>query len=203
MIDTVAPFDGMADEAGEAIESEAVLIQQPSRAPAMVGPTFRQVNLHHRFRGLLSLLKQVPRREAGRGGRGRAMCGRATVTGEVGQEPSDAWLVPATRRVQGPRRRRTSRRRTISKPSLALAGRHEDSTAAQCFFGQKPDDLFDWLLARLDVPAQPRASSTQVLTTQGRRVSLCPTIRRWPTRAIDTTPSGEDLERAVERIEAG
>lgn len=29
--------------------------------------------------------------------------------------------------------------------------------AAERFFGQTPYDLFDWLLLRLDVPAQPRA----------------------------------------------
>jgi hypothetical protein len=37
------------------------------------------------------------------------------------------------------------------------ARRPDGTTAAERFFGQTPDDLFDWLLARLDVPAQPRA----------------------------------------------
>lgn len=35
--------------------------------------------------------------------------------------------------------------------------RSDGTTAAERFFGRPPDDLFPWLLARLEVPAQPRA----------------------------------------------
>jgi hypothetical protein len=38
-----------------------------------------------------------------------------------------------------------------------FARRPDGTTAAERFFGQTPEDLLDWLLARLDVPAQPRA----------------------------------------------
>ncbi|MFI0607578.1 MAG: DUF6399 domain-containing protein [Anaerolineae bacterium] len=37
------------------------------------------------------------------------------------------------------------------------ARRADGTTAAERFFGQKPDDLFAWLLARTDPPALPRA----------------------------------------------
>ena len=55
---------------------------------------------------------------------------------------------------------RLSKRRlkALTVMSNYCARRQDGSTAAQRFFGQKPEDLFDWLLARLDVPAQPRAS---------------------------------------------
>lgn len=36
--------------------------------------------------------------------------------------------------------------------------RPDGSTAAERFFAQKPDDLFAWLLDRLDVPVRPRAA---------------------------------------------
>ncbi len=41
--------------------------------------------------------------------------------------------------------------------------RPDGSTAAQRFFGQPPDDLFDWLLAHLDPPAQPRAKRLRLV----------------------------------------
>jgi hypothetical protein len=37
------------------------------------------------------------------------------------------------------------------------ARRPDGTTAAERFFGQKPDDLFSWLLARIEPPALPRA----------------------------------------------
>lgn len=37
------------------------------------------------------------------------------------------------------------------------ARRPDGTTAAERFFGQKPDDLFAWLLARIEPPALPRA----------------------------------------------
>jgi len=57
-----------------------------------------------------------------------------------------------------------SKRRLKSLTAIAnyYTRRADGSTAAQRFFGQKPDDLFDWLLARLDVPAQPRSSRLKV-----------------------------------------
>jgi hypothetical protein len=36
--------------------------------------------------------------------------------------------------------------------------RPDGTTAAERFFGQPPDDLVEWLLARLDLPARPRRS---------------------------------------------
>ena len=55
---------------------------------------------------------------------------------------------------------RLSKRRLKALTVMAnyYARRQDGSTAAQRFFGQEPDDLFDWLLDRLGVPAQPRAS---------------------------------------------
>lgn len=37
------------------------------------------------------------------------------------------------------------------------ARRPDGTTAVERFFGQKPDDLFAWLLARIEPPALPRA----------------------------------------------
>lgn len=55
---------------------------------------------------------------------------------------------------------RLSKRRLKALTTIAnfYARRADGTTAAERFFGHKPDDLFDWLLARLDVPAQPRAA---------------------------------------------
>jgi len=40
--------------------------------------------------------------------------------------------------------------------------RPDGTTAAERFFGQPPVDLFEWLLERLDLPAQPRTRSARV-----------------------------------------
>lgn len=42
------------------------------------------------------------------------------------------------------------------------ARRPDGTTAAERFFGRPPDPLFEWLLARLDLPAQPRIRSSHV-----------------------------------------
>jgi len=54
---------------------------------------------------------------------------------------------------------RLSKRRLKALTVIAnyYSRRDDNTTAAERFFGQKPDDLFDWLLVHLDVPAQPRA----------------------------------------------
>jgi hypothetical protein len=54
---------------------------------------------------------------------------------------------------------RLSKRRLKALTTIAnyYARRADGTTAAERFFGHTPDDLFDWLLARLDVPAQPRS----------------------------------------------
>lgn len=51
-----------------------------------------------------------------------------------------------------------SRLKALTTIADYYARRADGTTAAERFFGQKPDDLFDWLLARCDVPAQPRSA---------------------------------------------
>ena len=49
-------------------------------------------------------------------------------------------------------------RRARSDIACYYARRADGTTAAERFSGQPPDDAFQWLLAHLPVPAQPRAS---------------------------------------------
>jgi hypothetical protein len=52
-----------------------------------------------------------------------------------------------------------SKRRLKALTTIAnfYTRRADGTTAAERFFGQPPDDLFAWLLAHMDLPAQPRA----------------------------------------------
>ncbi|MBK6767597.1 MAG: hypothetical protein IPG72_00880 [Ardenticatenales bacterium] len=58
----------------------------------------------------------------------------------------------------------------LSKPRLKAlttihnfyARRPDGSTAAERFFGQSPNNLFEWLLEHLDLPAQPRPRSERI-----------------------------------------
>lgn len=54
---------------------------------------------------------------------------------------------------------RLSKRRLKALTTIAnfYTRRPDGTTAAERFFGQPPDDLFEWLLARMDPPPSPRA----------------------------------------------
>jgi hypothetical protein len=54
---------------------------------------------------------------------------------------------------------RLSKRRLKALTTIAnfYTRRTDGTTAAERFFGQPPEDLFEWLLTRMDLPAQPRA----------------------------------------------
>jgi hypothetical protein len=52
-----------------------------------------------------------------------------------------------------------SKRRLKALTTIAnyYTRRSDHTTAAERFFGQAPDDIFEWLLQRIDRPNQPRA----------------------------------------------